>query len=41
MRTLLHALMRSVRRLRNRRPLTLGGQPERDELHFELMKGLV
>ena len=41
MRTLIHALMQSVWRLRNRRPLRPGGQSVSDELYFELMKGLV
>jgi hypothetical protein len=41
MRTLIHALMRSARQLRNRRPLPQGGQPVNDELYFEQMKGLM
>jgi hypothetical protein len=41
MRTLIHALMRSVRWLRNPRLLPQGGQSVSDELYFEQMKGLV
>ena len=41
MRTLIHALGRTVRRMRDRRNSTLREEIARDELQFELPKGLV